>query len=233
MLVGDLPYALTLLPSSPLPPCDATARPAGLPDYPWGFAVWWPPLPPAPPIAPLAERLEDMRLRLAAAGPPPYVGMTWRAGTTYEEQTGVAWSLFKEVPVAGLAGALRTAHGTFLALQRRPGAGEIEALAQALARPVHDFTALNDDLEGMLALLALIDEYVGVSNTNMHLRASVGRTARVLVPYPAEWRWMARGRESPWFPGFRVYRQTLTGSWDRALAGLRDDLAAAAAATGR
>jgi len=72
--------------------------------------------------------------------------------------------------------------------------------------------------------LALIDDYIGVSNTNMHLRAGVGKTARVLVPCPAEWRWMAAGEESPWFPGFRIYRQTPDGDWSGALNKLRGDL---------
>jgi hypothetical protein len=95
---------------------------------------------------------------------------------------------------------------------------------------VHDFTAWNEDLEGMLALLALIDEYVGVSNTNMHLRAAVGRPARVLVPCPPEWRWMYGRKRSPWFPEFPVYRQSPQGDWDEALRELGDDLAAAHAA---
>jgi len=89
---------------------------------------------------------------------------------------------------------------------------------------VHDFSALNEDLEGMLALLALIDEYIGVSNTNMHLRAAAGRTAHVLVPCPAEWRWMAAGESSPWFPGFSIYRQGLDGNWGPAFAKLRQTL---------
>ena len=70
-----------------------------------------------------------------------------------------------------------------------------------------------------------VDEYVGVSNTNMHLRASAGRTARVLVPAPAEWRWMQSGPCSPWFPGFSIYRPSLQGDWANALAALRSDLA--------
>jgi len=90
---------------------------------------------------------------------------------------------------------------------------------------VHDFTGLNEDLEGMLALLALLDEYVGVSNTNMHLRAAVGKSACVLVPAPAEWRWRQSGRRSPWFPDFRLYRQSLQGRWDDALRELAADLA--------
>ncbi len=60
----------------------------------------------------------------------------------------------------------------------------------------------------------------------MHLRAGAGRTTRVLVPCPAEWRWMAAGDESPWFPGFRIYRQSLDGGWDAALSALRADLLA-------
>ena len=88
-------------------------------------------------------------------------------------------------------------------------------------------TALNEDLEALLALLALMDDYIGVSNTNMHLRAGVSRTARVLVPRPAEWRWMISGSESPWFPGFRVYRQGPDGDWGAALKHLQADLLAA------
>ena len=75
-------------------------------------------------------------------------------------------------------------------------------------------------------MVALIDDYVGVSNTNMHLRAAAGKTARVLVPCPAEWRWMASG-SSPWFPGFGIYRQALNGRWEDALTALRRDISAA------
>jgi hypothetical protein len=76
----------------------------------------------------------------------------------------------------------------------------------------------------MLALLAVLDEYVTVSNTNVHLRAAVGRGSRVLVPHPPEFRWMAAGRVSPWFPDSLIYRQDRAGSWDTAFAALTADL---------
>jgi tetratricopeptide (TPR) repeat protein len=176
-------------------------------------------IPPPLALGPLPEKLEGLRARLQAFGPAPYLGVTWRAGTRRKD--GV---LFKECPVALLARTLRDAPGTILVLQRHSEAGEIGAFASALERPAHDLSPLNDDLESMLALLALLDEYVGVSNTNMHLRAGVGKTARVLVPAPPEWRWMAEGKESPWFPGFGVYRQGYDGDWTQALAQLESDL---------
>lgn len=176
-------------------------------------------IPPALSLTPAPEKLEQVRTRLAALGPPPYLGVTWRAGVK-----GEARGLYKEARLEHLAQTLCNVPGTVLALQRLPGEGELNALSGQMGRPAHDLTAFNNDLEAMLALLALIDDYVGVSNTNMHLRAAVGRTARVLVPAPPEWRWMADGKESPWFPGFAAYRQGHDGNWEPALAELRQDL---------
>jgi len=109
-------------------------------------------------------------------------------------------------------------------LQRQPRVEEQETLRAALGAPLHDASAANDDLEDALALLHLLDEYVGVSNTNTHLRAGTGRAARVLVPWPAEWRWLAGGARSPWFPAIPLYRQSEDGRWDEALQRLRSDL---------
>lgn len=178
-------------------------------------------IPPSLELAPLQDRLSARRSAIAKLGPPPYVGITWRAGTEDRQRV-----LFKSIPIESLGGVLKQTNATLFALQRAPQAGEIERLSDAAGRVVHDASALNDDLEDMLALLALLDDYVTVSNTNVHLRAMTGRTSRVLVPNPPEFRWMAEGDESPWFPGCRVYRQGSDGSWDLALRRLARDFAA-------
>ena len=193
-------------------------------DLPWALGTWN--FPPPLALTPLSQRLQEMKDRLAGLGPPPYLGLTWRAGVAPQDQRGTNWVLHKNISLDDLGAALRDIGGTFLALQRRPESGEIERLAGIMGKPLHDLTALNEDLEGMLALLALLDEYIGVSNTNMHLRAGAGRSARVLVPCPPEWRWMAAGDESPWFPGFRIYRQGPDGDWSGALARLTQELVA-------
>lgn len=197
--IGDLPHILAMATSQDAPPSLA--------------------------IPVLPDRLAEQKAALAAFGPPPYIGVTWRAGLDQ------ARSLFKTVPLARIGAALKQAPGTLVALQRLPEKGEIETLAKAAGRPVHDMTALNDRLEDMLALLSLLDDYVTVSNTNVHLSAAVGRGGRVLVPHPPEFRWMATGATSPWFPGYRVYRQDVSGSWDAAMAALAADLAAGASAS--
>lgn len=196
LAVGDLPYVLGMGDGDSVPP------PFALPSQ--------------------SEREDALRRRLAAFGPPPYLAVTWRAGTR-----GMRGAVFKEAPPNFMAGAIRGAPGTIVAIQRLPDDGEVAALAARLGRPVMDLTALNDDLEDMLALMGLLDDYICVSNTNVHLRAARGLPCRVLVPNPPEFRWMAAGAESPWFPGTRVYRQAPDGDWSQAVAALTRDLAAA------
>jgi hypothetical protein len=222
ILVGDLAHALDECPASALP--HPPVAQLAIRELPRLIKLGWPPVPRSARIEPLADKSAAVRARLAALGPAPYIGVTWRAGTLPEEQRASNWLLYKSIDLRALAAALDGVGGTLLALQRAPMSEEIATLSQALGRPVHDLCALNDDLEAMLALLGEIDEYVGVSNTNMHLRAAAGKTARVLVPAPAEWRWLRSGRESPWFPGFTVYRQSLQGDWRDALAALHRDL---------
>jgi Flp pilus assembly protein TadD len=188
---------------------------------------------PALPLEPDPQRSAAWRDRLRAAGPPPYVGVTWRAGVDLRsgrDAHGAAEFLYKEIDLGGIAAALRDLSGTRVVLQRAPHEGEVAKFRSLVGRDTIDCTEINADLDDMAALLSVLDDYVGASNTNMHVTASVGKTARVLVPRPAEWRWMEEGDESPWFPGFRIYRQAATRSWDEALARLREDLMRAHAA---
>lgn len=170
-------------------------------------------------LKPTPEITQETARRLESLGPPPYLAVTWRAGIKRKER-----NLFKESPLEGIAAALRGTKATVLAVQRAPEPGEIEAFAEKLGRPVHDLTALNADLEAMLALMAAVDVYVCVSNTNVHLRTAGGRLSHVLVPNPPEFRWMADGPSSPWFPETPVYRQKPDGDWSGALGALADDL---------
>jgi Flp pilus assembly protein TadD len=181
-----------------------------------------------PPPFPLkAER----DARLARLGPAPYLGLTWRAGTdlTRGPELNVDLRvLLKEVPPAALGAAVGGWPGTLVSLQRAPAPGELDVLSAAARAPVHDLSTVNEDLREALAVLAVLDEYVAVSNTNVHLRAGLGRTARVLVPNPPEWRWMRAGGASPWFPGFGVYRQPASRDWTEPLRQLAADLARSA-----
>ncbi len=193
---GDLPLMLGISSPDQLPP-------------PLGLTV----------EAAVDAQLESRLAPLCDAG-RPLVGITWRGGTHSVRGD----KLFKTISPAALALILRDLPVEVIVLQRAPLAGEIDEFSEQLGRPAHDFSDLNADLESMLCLLDRLDDYVSVSNTNVHLRAGLAKPARILVPFPPDYRWMAEGRESPWFPGFPIYRQDHEGAWNEALRSLQHDL---------
>jgi Flp pilus assembly protein TadD len=192
-------------------------------DLPYLLAAQELPLPPSLRFEPLPARVQEIGGKLEGLA-RPLVGLTWRAGTaTKGRHMNV---LEKNAPLEEFVAVARALPGTLVVLQREPEAGEVEKLRDACGDRVADFSALNADLEGMLALLAAIDEYIGVSNTNMHLCAALGRGARVLVTRAVEFRWMAEGPGSPWFPGFPVYRRAAGGDWSAAFRAVVEDIRA-------
>ena len=196
--VGDLPYLLGL---------NEAAR-----------------FPPPVRLTVLPEAQQKLKSRLSKVGSGPLVGVTWWAGTRSPAGTLGDRLAYREVPFRLLAKALRPVRANVVILQRAPDPGELKACSEVLGREVIDMSDLNDDLETMLALLASLDDYIGVDNTNMHLSAGLGKPCRILVPHPPDWRAMAEGSSSHWFPGFTLYRQRSDDDWTDAITQLERDL---------
>lgn len=175
--------------------------------------------PPPLPLALGSSERDAARGMFAKAGPPPYIGVSWRAGHPRRDRVVLA----KEVPLEGFAHALAGSNGTLVSMQRQPHPGETEQLSRMSGLAVLDQSAVNDDLEAAFVCAGALDEYVTVSNTNLYLRESGGGSARVLIPWPNEWRWPGADR-SAWFPAIPQYRQASDGNWAHALVRLGADL---------
>ncbi len=193
-----------------------------------------PEIAPPLPLLPQADLVKKWQAWLKKCGPAPYIGVTWRAGVAATGAATAFSKLAKAVDAENFANALSAINATFISLQRNVMIEEVSSFTRALNAPLHDAAGLTDDLEDLLALLSVLDENIGVSNTNMHLRAGLaingnlsleGLGSRVLVQTPGgDWRWGFEGNASPWFKNSQVYRQSLQGDWQPALAQLSQDL---------
>jgi len=202
LLAGDLPAL-----------CAAAST---APQFPGAFK-----------LAPEPEKVARWRALLQARGPGPYLAVNWQAGSAADSRQDVmrgGYRLQKRIEPALLGGALAGWRGTLVCIQRQPSPQDAAAFNSASGQDAVDASTANEEIAELLALISLVDEVVGVSSTSLHLRAGAGSTAHVLMPYPAEWRWLARGMESPWFPGFPIYRQRADQDWSEALAQLRRGL---------
>ncbi|ARU57149.1 TPR repeat-containing protein [Oleiphilus messinensis] len=169
-------------------------------------------------MSPLQNKIDQVNQDLAKM-PRPWLAITWEGGTRNDER-----QLHKHIPLEQLLNSISQWHGSVLIVQREPNNEDIEAVKSMFGNRMCDCSEMNNDLEYALALLNQIDRYIGVSNTNMHLLAMTNGTADVLVPLESEFRWMAKGDKTPWFPDFNLYRQSSDHTWNTALKQLNKKL---------
>jgi len=168
-------------------------------------------------LQPESSRLDEVFLHLPN-NKLPNIAVTWQAGIQGDNK------LFKRIPPDELGHMLSNINANIIILQRNPNPKDIKLLEKGLKRKVFNYSYINESLDNTLAFLSIVDSYIGVSNTNMHLMASLRKNAFVFIPHPPEWRWLYQGDSSPWFPEFKLYRQNVAGQWEKALNLCHDSL---------
>ena len=163
-------------------------------------------IPPSIKLSPLPDAVDKIKNQLPNNG-KKNIAVTWEAGTPGEN------TLFKKLPTVFLGKQLASIDANIIVIQRNTNSKELKILEKALGRKTFNFSFLNNNLEEMLAMLSLVDDYYCVSNTNTHLMAMLNRSCHVYIPHPPEWRWFSEGNTSAWFPTNKLNRQTPTGLW--------------------
>lgn len=64
-----------------------------------------------------------------------------------------------------------------------------------------------DDLDGLAAVIAAVDEVVTIDNATVHLAGALGQPTRVILPRLADWRWPAGEGASGWWPTVEMRRK--------------------------
>jgi hypothetical protein len=90
--------------------------------------------------------------------------------------------------------------------------------------PLTDFMAEMAGFAETAALIANLDLVISVDTAVVHLAGALGKPVWLLDRHDPDWRWLAGGRDSPWYPGLRIYRQPHPGGWDAVLAAAAHDL---------
>ncbi|MBL8700344.1 MAG: tetratricopeptide repeat protein [Alphaproteobacteria bacterium] len=198
------------------PPAGCTAQiPAG---SLFGLLDWTPQA--ARPVAYLKP--DPARVKAARARHPHdgrrLIGLSWasrnpRLGT------------LKTLPRRALEQLLAVPNTLFLDLQYGETAETRLALSSGagveIRRDVD--TDVENDIEGLAALLAACDKVVTASNVTAHLAGALGIETHVVVPHGRArmWYWLGDQPASPFYPAVRIHRQAADGSWTPAVVALR------------
>jgi hypothetical protein len=182
------------------------------------------PFDPARPVPPREVDLEIMelghalRVTLDALGPTPYlavtpaavrgIGLCWRGG---------GWNPARDISCAALREAIGNRPLWSLCPGESPDCSWYAGRSPGFANPAGAPAALTETA----ALVAGLDLIVTVDSMIAHLAGALGRPTLLLLPFQADWRWMDRRDDSPWYPSLRLLRQPRPGDWSAVLTELR------------
>jgi tetratricopeptide (TPR) repeat protein len=132
---------------------------------------------------------------------------------------GVAWSgsrvntqnRRRSIPLATLASLFTLPGIAWFSLQRSIDEEEIAGVPEAAA--LHRLPA-REDFDGMAALVAELDLVISIDTSIAHLGGALARPTWLLLAAVTDWRWYTRDTDTPWYPTFRLFRQTRLGDWD-------------------
>ena len=143
------------------------------------------------------------------------IGICWQGNATYQNPlvqnivTAKSCKLEYFRMLASIPGV------TLYSLQKIHGMDQINDIAEKSF--VHLFDSTFDERDGRfmdtaaviknLSLVITIDTSVG------HLAAALGIPTWILLPEPADWRWMRSRTDTPWYPNVRLFRQQTPGDW--------------------
>ena len=76
-----------------------------------------------------------------------------------------------------------------------------------------DLTHHINDFADTAAFMANLDLVITIDTVTAHLAGALGIQTWVVLPHVAEWRWLCRRQDSPWYSAMRLFRQSSPGDW--------------------
>lgn len=147
------------------------------------------------------------------------VGIVWAGNAinrNFRIRTCGLQSFFPLLETPGIA---------FYSLQVGSRAQDLAALPASLQ--VQDLSGQLRDFTDTAAVIAELDLVITIDTSVAHLAGALGKPVWVLLPFVADWRWMLRREDSPWYPTMRLFRQESLGDWSGVMARVAEALALA------
>lgn len=143
----------------------------------------------------------------------PRAGLVWGAGE---------WNPSRSVPFQDFSALLAVAEIEFWSLQ---GGTDRDAWTAMRAGPMRrDVSSCGDGILPLAAAVAQMDLVITVDTLAAHLAGALGVPCWVLLQHRADWRWMSRRADSPWYPSLRLWRQAAPGNWQGLIEDVREEL---------
>jgi len=151
------------------------------------------------------------------------VGLCWHAKPNFIEEhihTKRSVRLDKFAPLAEINGV------SFYSLQQIHGVDQIQNLPSGFFVKTFedDFDKSHGRFMDTAAVIKNMDLILSVDTSIVHLAGAIGKDVWVLIPSSAEWRWLLKKEDTPWYFNMKLFRQTQPNDWETVIQKVKNEL---------
>lgn len=147
------------------------------------------------------------------------IGLCWHGNPNYSTQAlretvkAKSCHVHTFLPLADIKGI------SLYSLQKVGGTDQLKELNGKLT--IKEFTGDFDNTHGRFmdtaAVIKQLDLVITIDTSIAHFAAALGTPTWVLLPEPADWRWIIGRNDTPWYPNMRLFKQHQRGDWQSAM----------------
>lgn len=134
------------------------------------------------------------------------VGLVWAGNPEFKADRLRSPGLATVRPLLDVPGV------SFFGLQKGAGRKDLET-AGPLPACFVDLGPDISDFADTAAIMANLDLVITSCTGPAHLAGGLGRPTWTMLPFSPDWRWLATGEETFWYPSMRLFRQERRGDW--------------------
>lgn len=158
--------------------------------------------------------------RLARLLPPGLVrvGLVWAGRASHANDRARSTRLAQLAPLAAVPGI------ALVALQKGDACAEVGDYLGAA--PLLSLGPELASFADTMAVLDHLDLVITVDTALAHLAGAMGKKVWIMLAYAADWRWLASGADTGWYPSARLFRQDARRDWSQLAGEVADALRA-------
>lgn len=143
------------------------------------------------------------------------IGVCWQGNANYRSLNLKHIVSAKSIAASMLLPLAQIEGVTLYSLQKINGADQLDQFQNGsfIIEFGPDFDESHGRFVDTAAVIKNLDLVITVDTSISHLAAALGTPTWIMLPNPADWRWMLNRLDTPWYPNVRLFRQKTIGDW--------------------
>ncbi len=134
------------------------------------------------------------------------IGIAWGSNPQHPIFAEKSLDLAKWHPILDVPGC------EFFSLQIDPNPSAVAIMEK---HPhIHNLQPRFSDFADTAAVIRQLDLVISVDTSVAHLAGGLGHSVWVMLSFSADWRWLLKRKDSPWYPTMSLFRQSRPGHWE-------------------